>query len=374
MLNLLSQVTLMHNRLEILENTHEDNNLERATEKNDSFTPPTTAASVEIEDYQTFFLDADNHKPDFRRKRSSAIDLDPDDWGPQNFEDNSDSRDLPVEMAITNNQIPLAMDLLNRKYPAFYRTILFIHAVKQGCLEIVTFMIKDKWDVNDFKLWNKTTPLITAIVYNQPQIASTLIAFGADIEHKDQLGRSPLMYAAMNCRIKMTKLLVDLGANIFARDNNGNNVLDLLRQKTLCAGRNQGKPNQNPNRKIIIYKKLLNYLNSRTKFIYELNNHAFFSNDMSMHLILQFKPNPRYFPQDLSSIVFSFLDTKYIWLLWVSSSSVKPLTQPTYPNYMLNIIKAHASANLFAMPKKQQENNDFKTEELDKKICLIENP
>ena len=49
-----------------------------------------------------------------------------------------------------------------------------------------------------------------------------MLEFGADIETRDEVGRTPLMIAEDNC---VAKLLIEAGANLDARDNQNKTAL-----------------------------------------------------------------------------------------------------------------------------------------------------
>jgi ankyrin repeat protein len=84
--------------------------------------------------------------------------------------------------------------------------------------------------------------------------AKTVLAFGANVDAKDENGVTALMWAAGNGNTELMKLLLDKGANINAKDKDGHTALDrakangqtkaakLLRE-TASA---QGKPNTAP--------------------------------------------------------------------------------------------------------------------------------
>ncbi len=58
-----------------------------------------------------------------------------------------------------------------------------------------------------------------------------LLNEGANINHQDNLGRTPLMWSIINHNMPVFKLLLKNGADINIRDNNGVNALDIALQK-----------------------------------------------------------------------------------------------------------------------------------------------
>lgn len=77
---------------------------------------------------------------------------------------------------------------------------------------------------------NKIPPesLLLASKLGFPDIASLLIAFGADINYEDKNGWTPLMYAVGKGHLEMVKLLLSNQADVTLRDKRGLNVIDIL--------------------------------------------------------------------------------------------------------------------------------------------------
>jgi ankyrin repeat protein len=70
------------------------------------------------------------------------------------------------------------------------------------------------------------TPLHLASEFNRISIAKLLIEMGANLEAKDNQGRNPLHVATMNNSIETATLLLDAGADLEAKDRWGNTPLD----------------------------------------------------------------------------------------------------------------------------------------------------
>ena len=69
------------------------------------------------------------------------------------------------------------------------------------------------------------TPLIYAIYYENGDIAEYLIKAGADVNCKDNLNRTALMFAAMSGDLTVLQMLIEKGADFNALDNTGKNSL-----------------------------------------------------------------------------------------------------------------------------------------------------
>jgi hypothetical protein len=69
------------------------------------------------------------------------------------------------------------------------------------------------------------TPLIYAIYYDNNDIADYLIKAGANVNCKDNLNRTPLMFCAMNGDMTTMQLLIENDADLNATDNSGRTAL-----------------------------------------------------------------------------------------------------------------------------------------------------
>ena len=61
------------------------------------------------------------------------------------------------------------------------------------------------------------------------QVVKLIIQAGADVNVKSTLGHTPLIWAARAGNLKITKLLIEKGANVDDTDNDGNNALHYAR-------------------------------------------------------------------------------------------------------------------------------------------------
>jgi ankyrin repeat protein len=86
-------------------------------------------------------------------------------------------------------------------------------------------------------------PLDYAAMHGQAEIADLLIAFGADMNAKDNLyGETPLHYAIAACQfapqghLEVAQLLIQRGADVNAKDDNGLTPLDYAKRYAPNAG------------------------------------------------------------------------------------------------------------------------------------------
>lgn len=97
-----------------------------------------------------------------------------------------------------------------------------IHAaVLSGNLEVVKQHIKAKTDINQKEMMSGSTPLITAASFNKIDITKVLIEAGADLSIKNNDGATALHTAAFFCRIEIVQMLIDANADKTIRNNFG---------------------------------------------------------------------------------------------------------------------------------------------------------
>ena len=97
-----------------------------------------------------------------------------------------------------------------------------IHAaVLSGNLEAVKQHIKAGSDINQKEPMSGSTPLMTAVTFNKPEIAKALINANADLSVKNNDGGTALHSAAFFGRIEMVQMLMDAKADKTLRNNYG---------------------------------------------------------------------------------------------------------------------------------------------------------
>ncbi len=103
-----------------------------------------------------------------------------------------------------------------------------ISFIESGNFQTIKKLIESKsLDVNynlDIDEYSKSTPLIQAIKYKQTDIINYLLENNADVNLKEELtGFTPLMASLHD--ITITELLIEKGADIEAKDDDGINAL-----------------------------------------------------------------------------------------------------------------------------------------------------
>ena len=102
-------------------------------------------------------------------------------------------------------------------------------AAKAGNPELVRFLIDTAGLDPNHKTATGWTPLINAVDWKHMEIIRLLVEKGADIEARDGEGNSPLRRTiSWPKNPEVAKLLVELGADVNAEDSHGNTVLYLV--------------------------------------------------------------------------------------------------------------------------------------------------
>lgn len=94
-------------------------------------------------------------------------------------------------------------------------------AIISGNLEAVKQHIEAGTDINMKDAMSGSTPLITAASFGKIDISKALIDAGADLSVKNNDGSNALHVAAFFCRIEIVQMLIDAGADKTALNNYG---------------------------------------------------------------------------------------------------------------------------------------------------------
>ncbi len=94
-------------------------------------------------------------------------------------------------------------------------------AVLMGNYDAVKQHLNAGTDINFKEQMSGATPLMSAITFNQIDIAKMLITEGADLSLKNNDGSTPLHIAAFFGRIEMVQMLIDADADKTLKNNFG---------------------------------------------------------------------------------------------------------------------------------------------------------
>jgi ankyrin repeat protein len=102
-------------------------------------------------------------------------------------------------------------------------TLLFL-AIEKGHTEIVGFLLDNGFGINDEDPIGRTT-LLAAAYCGHTEIVKLLLDKGAEVNPKNDYGFTPLMAAADNGYLEIVKLLLDKGADVNTKHKTGNTAL-----------------------------------------------------------------------------------------------------------------------------------------------------
>jgi ankyrin repeat protein len=108
------------------------------------------------------------------------------------------------------------------------KDVKLLSAAESGDLETVKLLIKQGASINTLSTQFGSTPLIGAIYFNQTNIVQYLTEVGADVNLADNNSKTPLMWATARGdeAILVVNCLISHGANLDAKDKDGNSVFD----------------------------------------------------------------------------------------------------------------------------------------------------
>lgn len=101
-------------------------------------------------------------------------------------------------------------------------------AVVEGNLEVVREHIEDGSDLNVKEPSGGSSPLLSAAMFGQTEIASALIDAGAAVNQQNNEGSTALITAAFMCRTEIVEALLAAGADRSMANNAGSTPLDVV--------------------------------------------------------------------------------------------------------------------------------------------------
>lgn len=100
-------------------------------------------------------------------------------------------------------------------------------AVANGHINIVEYAVSNGANVNYHDEDFGETPLMYAAVSGQTDIVKYLVKNGALLDDTDSLGKTALFGVVGYGKYETAELLIDLGANVWIRDNRGTTIFDV---------------------------------------------------------------------------------------------------------------------------------------------------
>ena len=101
-------------------------------------------------------------------------------------------------------------------------------AALEGNLKAIRKHIKSGTNLNEKDQVGGSSPLIIAATFGRTEVAKALIEAGADIDQKNNDGSTALHSAALFCHTEIVKALLDKGADKSVRNNAGTTALELV--------------------------------------------------------------------------------------------------------------------------------------------------
>lgn len=129
-----------------------------------------------------------------------------------------------LQKIIESNDAELVRTILRQGVDERYIVHL---AAGVGDTTLLKTLLNNKIDVNQRDSLGRT-PLLFALLYDRTQAAEMLLDHGADFVLGDEQGKTPLMAAAERRNIEGLKLLLHAGASIFAHDKQGFSTLEYV--------------------------------------------------------------------------------------------------------------------------------------------------
>ena len=127
----------------------------------------------------------------------------------------NDSKESPLIIAVKNNNVKLALELLkdpkvNVKATDSMGNTALHYAKNEAVIEK---LVARGADINAKNTHSETTPLMYASATNLPKIVSKMIDLKANVLAKDKDGENALIYAVLSeCNLDILRILVNNGA------------------------------------------------------------------------------------------------------------------------------------------------------------------
>ena len=110
-------------------------------------------------------------------------------------------------------------------FSTYIQAETFHSICKDGSVQDVAKALKDGGDINSLSK-DLQTPLIQASKYNGPEVVKFLIESGAVVNFKDENGKIALMYACeSNTDVEVVRVLIRKHADVNAKTNTGKTAL-----------------------------------------------------------------------------------------------------------------------------------------------------
>lgn len=140
-----------------------------------------------------------------------------------------------AEIAIENgnlNELQRLLNIDNSVINKKYRGDTAIMKASRRCNgnKVVSFLLKNGANINDKDVRDEIdqTPLIVAADSGCKDIVEMLLEAGANIHHRNDQGETALISAAQNGHKEVVQILLDAGSNVNQENADGETALDLV--------------------------------------------------------------------------------------------------------------------------------------------------
>jgi len=140
-----------------------------------------------------------------------------------------------AEIAIENgnlNELQRLLNIDNSVINKKYRGDTAIMKASRRCNgnKVVAFLLENGANINDKDVRDEIdqTPLIVAADSGCKDIVEMLLQAGANIEHRNDQGETALISAAQNGHKEVVQILLDAGSNVNQENADGETALDLV--------------------------------------------------------------------------------------------------------------------------------------------------
>ena len=122
-------------------------------------------------------------------------------------------------------EIKYYLSTSEKKAPQDYLDEALMTASINGQIEVMEFLITDNANVNT-RLRGSRSPILSETIYaRRPEAVDYLLAHGANVNHFDRYGQTPLGKAVETDEFEIAQKLITRGADINFRSSAGNTVL-----------------------------------------------------------------------------------------------------------------------------------------------------
>jgi ankyrin repeat protein len=200
---------------------------------------------------------------------------------------------------------------LDLNYKDYNGYTVLDYIVEKGRVNLVHYFLENGSDPNNVSK-EKKTALHLSSIYGMRMITQNLIHFGAKVNIKDNLGKTPLFYAVERGAFPTVRILVRNHTNLMIKDHLGETVLD----KAMLYGYDDIALYLIAHSYTLYKQYVLGDLKYGKNFIY--SKHSSYQNDVTLrwHLLTDQYRAPNIYKDYLTQIAIPSFGSQFIfrWL------------------------------------------------------------